>query len=87
MPIIKAESVIILLLTMPTSLTPQGAILGCEPTDLCQPPQICCGSCCETEKQLCFALLLPEAVPGSASNLFQPLIGMAESTLLYGLQL
>ena len=64
-----------------------GAILGCEPTELCLPPQICCGSCYETEKQLCFALLLLGAAPGFASNLFQPLIGMAESTPLFRPQL
>ena len=63
------------------------AILGCEPTGLYPPPETCCGSCCETEKLLCSAHLPPGAVLGSASGLYQPLTGKAESTLLYGLQL
>ena len=64
-----------------------GAILGCEPTELCLPSQICYESYSATEILLCFALLLPGVNPGSASNLCQLSTGKAESTLLFGLQL
>ena len=47
-------------------------------TELCLPSLTCCGFCCATEKRLSFALLLPGAALGSASSLFQPLIGKAE---------
>ena len=63
------------------------AILGCEPTELCLPSQICYESYSATEILLCSALPLPGVKPGSASNLCQLLTGKAESTLLFGLQL
>ena len=62
-------------------------ILGCEPTELCLPSQICCESYSATEILLCSALLLPGVKPGSASNLCQLPTGKAELTLLFGLQL
>ena len=64
-----------------------GAILGCGPTELYLPSQICYESYSTTETLLCSALLLPGVRPGSASNLCQPPTGKAELTLLYGLQL
>ena len=64
-----------------------GAILGCGPTELYLPSQICYESYFATETLLCCALLLLGVRPGSASNLFQPPTGKAELTLLFGLQL
>ena len=63
------------------------AILGCEPTELCLPSQICYESYSATEILLCSALPLPGVKPGSASNLCQLLTGKVESSLLFGLQL
>ena len=63
------------------------AILGCEPTELCLPLQIYYESYSETMTLLCSAPPPPGAKPGSASNLYQPLTGKAESTLLFGQQL
>ena len=63
------------------------AILGCEPTELCLPPQICYESYSATETLLCSVLPLPGVKPGSASNLCQLLTGKAELTLLFGPQL
>ena len=63
------------------------AILGCESTDLYPLQWTCCESYSTTETLLCFALPLPGARPGSASNLCRPLTGKAELTLLFGPQL
>ena len=64
-----------------------GAILGCEPTELCPLQRICCESYSATEILLYSALPLLGVKPGSASNLCQLPTGKAESTLLFGLQL
>ena len=64
-----------------------GGILGCEPTELCLPPQTCYEFYSVTVILLCSALLQPRVKPGSASNFCQLLTGKAESTLLFGLQL
>ena len=64
-----------------------GAILGCGPTELCLPSQICYESYSATETPLCFSLLLPGVRPESASNPYQPLTGKAELTPLYEPQL
>ena len=63
-----------------------GAILGCGPTELYLPSQICYESYSATETLMCSALLQPGVKPGSASNLCQLLTGKAELTLLFGLQ-
>ena len=63
------------------------AILGCEPTELCLPSQICYESYSETVTLLCSAPPPPGAKLGSASNPYQPPTGKAESTLLFGQQL
>ena len=64
-----------------------GAILGCEPSELCLPPQTCYEFYSMTVILLCSALLLPGVRPGSASNLCQPLTGKVELTPLFGPQL
>ena len=64
-----------------------GVILGCGPTKLYLPSQICYESYSATETLLCSALLLPGVRPGSASNLCKPPTGKAELTLLYGPQM
>ena len=64
-----------------------GAILDCGPTGQYLLPWICYESYSATKTLMCSALLLPGVRPGSASNLYQPPIGKAELTPLYGPQL
>ena len=63
------------------------AILGCEPTGPCPPPQTCYESYSATRILLYFILQLLEARPGSASNPCIPPTGKARSTLLFGSRL
>ena len=63
------------------------AILGCEPTELCLPSQICYESYSATVILQCSTLPLPGVKPRSASNLCQLPIRKAELTLLFELQL
>ena len=63
------------------------AILGCEPTELCLPSQICYESYSAPEILLSSALPRPGVKPGSTSNFCEFPTGKAESTLLFGLQL
>ena len=63
------------------------AILGCEPTELCLPSRICCGSYPATEIQLYSALPPPGARLGFAPDLGQLPNGKVESTPLSWQQL
>ena len=64
-----------------------GAILGCEPTELCLQPQICYGSYSATEILLYSALPPHGARPGSAPDLDQLPTRKVGSTPLSRLQL
>ena len=64
-----------------------GAILDCGPTEQYPLPRICYESNSATETPLCSILLLPGVRPRSAANLYVPLTGKDELTLLYGPQL